>query len=141
VTNEHFDDDDYKALHEFRYAIRRFVRYSEEVSRAAGLEPQQQQLMLAVRACGTAGVSELAERMQLRHHSTVELIDRLVSHGYATRHRGEVDRRQVLVHLTPEGEELLREVSIKNLAQLRSEAPGLLSALRDIARTAQAAAR
>lgn len=141
VTEEPLQDDDFKALHDFRYAIRRFLRFSEEAARAAGVEPQQQQLMLAVRALGTVGVSELAERMQLRHHSTVELIDRLVAHGYVTRRRGEVDRRQVLVRLTPEGERLISEISVTNLAQLRNEAPGLLQTLRDITRTAQAAAR
>ena len=141
VTEEPLQDEDFKALHDFRYAIRRFLRFSEEAARAAGVEPQQQQLMLAVRALGTVGVSELAERMQLRHHSTVELIDRLVAHGYVTRRRGEVDRRQVLVRLTPEGERLISEISVTNLAQLRNEAPGLLQTLRDITRTAQAAAR
>ncbi len=101
------DDQDYAALHDVRYAIRRFLRFSEDAARAAGIEPQQHQLLLAIKAGHAERVAALAERMQLRHHSTVELIDRVVARGLATRSRGAEDRRQVIVTLTPEGEAVL----------------------------------
>ena len=126
---------DYVALHEFRYAIRRFLRFSDEAARAAGIEPQQHQLMLAIKAIGVTGearVAELAERLQVRHHSAVELIDRLVAAGFAERHRGSTDRRQVFVRLTAGGEALLRELSLTHLAVLRTEGPALVSALESI---------
>jgi len=91
---------------ELRYQIRRFLRFSENAARQAGIEPQQHQLLLAIRGLPpqlkpTIGV--LAERMQLQHHSTVELIDRLVERGFVCRLRAADDRRQVLVKLTGQG--------------------------------------
>lgn len=130
--DELIDDKDYAALHDFRYAIRRFLRFSEDAARAAGIEPQQHQLLLAIKAGHAESVGSLAERMQLRHHSTVELIDRVVARGLATRSRGTEDRRQVLVALTAEGEALLRELSLHHLAQLRSEGPDLIRALQAV---------
>src|SRR5437588_7061226 len=89
---------DYRALAEFRYQIRRFLRFSEEAAYAAGLEPQQHQLLLAIKGLPEgrkATIGELAERLQLRHHSTVELIDRLVKRELVERHRDEEDQRRV----------------------------------------------
>ncbi len=102
---------DFKAMAELRYQIRRFLRFSESAARQAGIEPQQHQLLLAVRGLPenlkpTVGV--LAERMQLQHHSTVELIDRLVDRDLLCRLRATDDRRQVLVKLTHEGEKFLK---------------------------------
>ncbi|HEX2260772.1 MAG TPA: helix-turn-helix domain-containing protein, partial [Candidatus Binatia bacterium] len=96
----------FKSMAELRYQIRRFLRFSENAARQAGIEPQQHQLLLAVRGLPegirpTVGV--LAERMQLQHHSTVELIDRLVDRGFLCRLRATDDRRQVLVKLTHDG--------------------------------------
>jgi DNA-binding MarR family transcriptional regulator len=125
-------DSDYRALHEFRYAIRHFTRFSEEVAREAGVEPQQHQLMLAIRAGHDIGVSELAERMQLKHHSVVELLDRLVERGFATRHRSEPDRRHVQACLTPEGARVAEEISSRTLAQLRSAGPELVRTLNAV---------
>ena len=71
---------DYQALAELRYQIRRFVHFSEQASRTAGLEPQQHQLMLALKGLPKGvrpRIGELAERLQIRHHSTVELVNRL----------------------------------------------------------------
>jgi hypothetical protein len=77
---------DYQALAEFRYQIRRFLRYSEQAARRGGLKPAQHQLLSAIKAHdGQPTVGELAERMQLRHHSTVGLIDRLVQGGLVRR--------------------------------------------------------
>src|SRR4029453_8398893 len=91
---------DFKAMAELRYQIRRFLRFSENAARQAGIEPQQHQLLLAARGL-TSGlkptIGVLTERMQLQHHSTVELIDRLVERGFLFRLRSTDDKRQVLV--------------------------------------------
>jgi DNA-binding MarR family transcriptional regulator len=100
--------------------------------RAAGLELQQHQLLLAVRGLPEgrkATISALAERLQLAHHSTVELVDRLVERGFIQRCRDEADQRQVLVRLTPQGEEVLRNLSLAHRAELQSTGPALVQAL------------
>lgn len=125
--------DDYRALAEFRFQIRRFVHFSEQAAHAAGLEPQQHQLMLALKgmpAGKRATISDLAERLQLQHHSAVELIDRSVRQGLVARCRGTADRRQVFVTLTPHGETLLRDLSLHHRRELRSAGPALVDALR-----------
>ena len=123
---------EYQTLAEFRYQLRRFLRFSEQAARAAGLEPQQHQLLLALKGLPEekkATIGALAERLQLAHHSTVELVDRLVERGLIQRSRDEADQRQVLVTLTPLGEEVLRNLSLSHRAELRSVAPSLLQAL------------
>jgi DNA-binding MarR family transcriptional regulator len=133
---EDLSERDYNSLHEFRYAIRRYLRFSEETARAAGVEPQQQQLMLAIKGMATHGgdarIGDLAESLQIRHHSAVELIDRLVARGFAVRQRSEADRRQVHVRLTPEGEQKLREVSSRNRDELRNAGAALVAVLDEI---------
>ena len=126
---------DFKAMAELRYQIRRFLRFSENAARAAGIEPQQHQLLLAVRGLPdglkpTIGV--LAERMQLQHHSTVELIDRLVDRGFLSRLRATDDRRQVFVKLTHDGEEFLKKLSLYHLQELQSAGPKFLQILRGL---------
>ncbi len=128
-------DVDYRALAEFRYQIRRFLHFSEQAARAAGVEPQHHQLMLALKGMPTGKqttIRNLAERMRLQHHSTVELVDRLVDRGLVYRSRDEVDQRQVLVYLTAQGEEILRELSIHHRTELRSTGPDLVRALNAI---------
>jgi DNA-binding MarR family transcriptional regulator len=123
---------EYQALAEFRYELRRFLRFSEQAARAAGLEPQQHQLLLAIKGLPEgkqATISALAERLQIAHHSTVELIDRLVVRGFIQRCRGESDQRWVLVSLTQQGEEALRNLSLAHRAELRSTGPVLVQAL------------
>ena len=133
--------DDYRGLGEFRYQIRRFVRFSEQVARGAGIEPQQHQLLLAIKGLPEgrrATISNLAERMQLQHHSTVELVDRLEERGLVERCRDEEDQRRVLVRLTQEGEEALNNLSRHTLTELRSIGPGLVSALNRLIHGANA---
>jgi DNA-binding MarR family transcriptional regulator len=131
---------DFRAMAELRYQIRKFLRFSENAARQAGIEPQQHQLLLAVRGLPdelrpTIGV--LAERMQLQHHSTVELIDRLVDRGLLSRLRATDDRRQVFVKLTREGEEFLKTLSLHHLQELQSAGPRFVSILQGLMRPAQ----
>jgi DNA-binding MarR family transcriptional regulator len=126
---------DYQALAEFRYQIRRFLHFSEEAARQAGLEPQHHQLMLAVKGAGEGlrpPITYVAERLQLQHHSAVELVDRLVKRGLIQRTRGQRDRRQVHVHLTARGERILKQLTLHHREELRTLAPALVSALKKI---------
>jgi len=136
-TAEHLD---YRALAEFRYQIRRFLHFSETAARTAGTEPKQHQLLLALKGLSPEvrpTVRNLAERMQLRHHSAVELIDRMERSGLVARHRAEIDRREVLVQLLPKGERLLRALSLHHQNELRNSGPKLAQTLqRLIARPA-----
>ncbi|HEV2299018.1 MAG TPA: MarR family transcriptional regulator [Candidatus Acidoferrales bacterium] len=123
---------DYQALAEFRYEIRRFQILSEQAARAAGIEPQQYQALLAIKGlpdmdCATVGV--LAERLQIQHHSAAELVDRLEAHGLLKRIRSHTDRRQVILRLTDRGEGTLRQVALPHRSELRSAGRALLSAL------------
>lgn len=104
----------------------------ETASRAAGLEPQQYLLLLQVKGLqgrSPATVGVLAERLQVRHHSAVELIDRLVEGGLVARKRGSSDRRQVLVEIRPAGETVLRRLALLSVAELRQAGPKLVEAL------------
>jgi DNA-binding MarR family transcriptional regulator len=126
---------DFKAMAELRYQIRRFLRFSENAARQAGIEPQQHQLLMAVRGLPdgfkpTVGV--LAERMQLQHHSTVELIDRLVERDFLCRLRATDDRRQVLVKLTHDGEQFLEKLAIHHLQEWQSAGPTLVNLLQTL---------
>jgi DNA-binding MarR family transcriptional regulator len=126
---------DYQALAELRYQIRRFLHFSEEAARAAGLEPRQHQLLLAVKGVPKGGrnrIGDLAERLQIQHHSTVELVNRLASGGYVRRSKAEGDRREVLVALTPKGERTLRELSLHHRNELRLQGPELIRTLRKV---------
>lgn len=129
------NDKDYRALAEFRYQIRCFLRFSEQAAREAGLEPQQHQLLLTIKGLPEdtrATIGEVAERLQVQHHSTVELVDRMVKRGYVQRKRSPEDRREVLLQLTAKGERTLRELSIHHQEELRTAGPGLLAALKKV---------
>ncbi|HVL23802.1 MAG TPA: MarR family transcriptional regulator [Thermomicrobiales bacterium] len=124
----------YQALAEFRYQVRRFQRFSDEAARAADLEPQQHQILLAIKGSDAESmtIGELAERLQIQHHSAVELVARAASRGLVTRERGEADRRQVFVGLTPAGEAALRELSSTHHRELLSAAPELIRVLQRV---------
>jgi DNA-binding MarR family transcriptional regulator len=132
---------EFRALAEFRYQIRIFLNGSEEAARKAALEPQQYMLMLALRGLPTsreASIQELAERMQLRHHSVVELVDRLEKRQLLRRERSRADRRQVIVHLTPRGEKILTRLAKQRISELRTAAPALVRALTAVIRSTKA---
>jgi DNA-binding MarR family transcriptional regulator len=123
---------DYRELAELRYQIRRFLHFSERAARKMRLEPQQHQLMLALKGLPQGmrpTIGTLAERLQLQHHSTVELVNRLSLGGLVRRTRADEDRRQVLLLLTPKGEKILRELSLGHKAEFRTRGPALVSAL------------
>jgi DNA-binding MarR family transcriptional regulator len=129
---------DYESLAELRYQIRRFLQFSKQAAFMAGLEPQQHQLMLSLKGLPRnmrPRIGELAERMQVRHHSAVELVNRLSIGGYVRRHHGSNDGREVLLSLTPKGERVLKKLSLQHRAELRMCGPVLLAALRRVLRT------
>ena len=126
---------EYRALAELRYRIRHFLREGDAAAQAAGLEPQQYLLLLTIRGLPEgrdATIQTLAERMALRHHSAVELLDRLELHGYVRRTRGREDRRRVLVSLLPRGERLLEQVARQRIGELHSHGHALVKAIRQL---------
>jgi DNA-binding MarR family transcriptional regulator len=114
--------EDFEALARFRFGIRRYLRFSEETVRSHGVTPQQYQLMLAVKGFpgrDWAVVRELAERLQLRHHSVVELVDRAVTQRLVHRATDPDDARAVRVTLSDRGERLLARLSALHRDELR----------------------
>ena len=128
----------YETLAAFRYALRRFIRFSEEAAQAAGITAQQYQALLAIKGFPSRDkvtVGELAERLQLRHHSAVGLIDRLVARKLAAREPSAEDRRQVLVQLTRRGEEVLEKLASVHREQLKRIGPEISLLLGRLERT------
>jgi DNA-binding MarR family transcriptional regulator len=133
VREEELPPELFQKLATFRYRIRQFLRFSEEAARTQGVEPQQHQLMLVIKGLspGTRPtIRAIASRLCLRHNSTVELINRLADRGALVRKPGDRDRREVLIELTPHGENLLRELSVLHWAELRANGPALAQALQ-----------
>jgi DNA-binding MarR family transcriptional regulator len=127
----------YRTLAEFRHVLRHFLAFSEAAARARGLTRRQHQAILAIRGYAeddrrgvTVGV--LAERLLIRHHSAVELVDRLVKAGLVRRVEAKDDRRRVNVLLTPKAEALLVDLSAAHLAELRRLRPGLIAVLEQL---------
>jgi DNA-binding MarR family transcriptional regulator len=115
---------DYRSLSDFRYEIRRFMNFSEKAARDAGLEPQQHQALLTIKglpAHRIATIGVLSERLQIQHHSAVELADRLEAKRLI--------RRAVVLGLTARGESLLREITVPHLRELRTAGRKLLHTL------------
>jgi DNA-binding MarR family transcriptional regulator len=120
--SEPLTKQDFEALATFRFAIRRYLRFSEETVRGHGLAPQQYVLLLALKGFPDrdwATVRELAERLQLRHHSVVELVDRVQAQGLVERAAHPDDGRAVRVLLTADGEALLGRLSALHRDELR----------------------
>jgi DNA-binding MarR family transcriptional regulator len=128
-------------LAQLRYRIRRFLRFSEQAARAAGITPQQHQLMLGIAGFtgrGWANVSELAEFLQERHNAVVELVARALRAGLVRKEAAAADRRVVRVELTPRGRSILMQLSAlhrKELRRIRDGRQGrLLSQITDQSR-------
>jgi DNA-binding MarR family transcriptional regulator len=126
---------EYQALAQFRFLIRRYLNNSENAARSVGLEPQQYMGLLALRGLPPdqePTIRSLAERLQIQHHSAVELVDRMERRGLFRRERSRRDRRQVHVHVTPRGEKLLSRLVRHRIAELRVSAPELTRALHAV---------
>jgi DNA-binding MarR family transcriptional regulator len=129
---EMITEHEYQALAELRYRIRRFLQEGDTMAKEAGLEPQQYLLLLTIRglpAGKEASIRALADRLSLRHHSTVELLDRMEARGFVKRLRGREDRRQVLITLQPKGEKLLEKVVEQRIIELRANGRALVQAI------------
>lgn len=112
----------YETLAEWRFALRRFLQFSHEAARGAGLPPQQHQALLAIKgfpARDYVTIGELAERLLLKHHSAVGIVDRLARRELVRRTVAAEDRRRIEVRLTPRGEALVRRLSAAHLRELR----------------------
>ena len=132
---------DFQALAEFRYELRKFLRFSERAVQAAGIEKQQYQLMLAIKGAPEGEcprIRDLAEQMQIQHHSTVELMNRLQAKGYVRREAAQEDRREVLVVLTAKGDRVVSELARDHHEQLQTAGPRLAAALRRLQRSNRA---
>ncbi|HEY2231978.1 MAG TPA: MarR family winged helix-turn-helix transcriptional regulator [Candidatus Angelobacter sp.] len=124
---------EYKALAEFRYQIRRYLRYMEEKARARGYNPQQYQLLLAIEGLPEGQIptiKTIAERMQLNHNTTVELVDRCEKRGLLRRQRVGLDRRVVTLVPTPEGQRMMQEQARASRAELQEIGPILFESLQ-----------
>lgn len=125
---------DYQALAEFRYAMRKFLRFSkDELAQHARLTPEQYEAMLALRAFAEdrgLTVGQLSERLQVKHHTAVTLVNKLVERAVASRTHGTADRREVYVKLTPKGIELLEKTAAVHRKELRKRSAELIAALQ-----------
>jgi DNA-binding MarR family transcriptional regulator len=109
--------------------------FSEEKCRAAGMEPQQHQLLLALKGLprGTRPtIRALADRLQLKHHTVVGLLDRLARRNLVARRKSDADGREILVQLTLSGERVLRRLAEAHQAELRTAGPALVQSLEAI---------
>jgi DNA-binding MarR family transcriptional regulator len=128
---------DYRTLSEFRYQIRRYLASSDKAAETAGLHSRQYQLLLALKGLPEGvepTISNLAERLDIRHHSAVELVDRLEKRGLVIRQRNEVNRSFVFVRITPKGETMLRKLVASRKAELKVAGPILVKALTTLTR-------
>lgn len=124
---------EYEMLADLRYSLRQFLRFSEESAQGAGVTPQQHQALLAIKGFSEERgitIGELAERLQVRHHSAVGLVDRLVLTGSIVRQQSANDRRQVCLNLTERGHKMLERLSSAHKEQLRRIGPHIESLLK-----------
>lgn len=129
------DKTEYESLSAFRFAIRQFLKFSESAAEAVGLTPNQHQALLAIKGFpGRDRITngELAERLQIKHHSAVGLINRLEAQNLVYREQGSGDRREVYVALTKSGEELLERLTAVHREELKNIVPQITSILESI---------
>lgn len=121
-------EHDYQLLADFRSELRDFLHFSENAAKAVGLHPQQHQALLVICGCShpdSFTLGELAQRLKIRPHSAVELVNRMEAKGLVRKASDPTDGRRVLLHLTLRSEELLRELSATHKAELVRLAPAL----------------
>lgn len=127
-------------LAEFRYKLRSFLSFSEIATERYGIQAQQYQLMQVIGALKNgeqASISYLAERMLLRHNSTVELVDRAERAGLVARHNDAKDLRKSIVKLTPQGEDILRKLIAEHVSELKRISGDLMHALQEVTKTSE----
>jgi len=126
---------EYELLAAFRYHLRQFLRFSEEAAQTAGLTPRQHQALLAIKGFPkreSVTIGELAEQLQIAHHTAVELVDRLAAQKLVERQDGSEDRRNVFVKLRPAGCATLEKLSGAHRAELRRLGPSLIRLLQNL---------
>lgn len=141
LKKENLSKADYESLAEFRYAVRKFLKFSEEAAEKAGLKSQQHQALLAIKGFPGREIitnGELAERLQIKHHSAVGLINRLEAQNLVRREKGSADRREIYVTLTEQGEKLLELLTATHQKELQHIAPQLTEVLNGLGKTTEA---
>lgn len=130
------DPDRYKGLAGIRFALRRFLAASEEISRGAGVTPRQYQALLAIKAREpeSMAMKDLADELMLTHHAAVQLVDRLAKASLAQRQPAPLDRRRVFLALSPKGEALLDELAARHLNAMLEQEPLLTASLKRLKR-------
>jgi DNA-binding MarR family transcriptional regulator len=127
------DSEDYEGLANFRYLLRKFLRFSKDFLTANGhLSPEQYEALLAIKAFNSFGglnISQLSERLQVRHHSAANIVDRLVERKLVTREASGTDRRRRHVQLTAKGEKLIEELAAVHRKEILIRSAELIKAL------------
>jgi DNA-binding MarR family transcriptional regulator len=124
---------DFETLATFRYQIRKFLRFSKDLLGAEDLTPDQYQALLAIRASSARGklsIRELAEQLQVRHHSTVGIVDQLVRREAVAREVAPTDRRKILLALTEKGEEMIQRLAPPHRDELNRLSPEMIQTLQ-----------
>ena len=140
ADEEPLSPEAYRALGEFRRAIRQFLAFSEEGAKTHGLTSQQHQALLAIKTHPgpePMSIGDLANSLMIKNHSAVELVARLVEHDLVARRDSDADRRRVVLDLRPEGSQVLETISRRNLSRLDEGADilaGIIKAARRAAR-------
>jgi DNA-binding MarR family transcriptional regulator len=132
--------EDYRALSEFRYQIRKFLAASDAIARSGALQPQQYMMLLTLRGLPDGiepTIAALAERLQIRHNSAVELVNRLAERGLVHRDRASSDSRKVFLQLTAKGASLIEKMVEKRFLELQASQPELIKALNRVLKRAQ----
>lgn len=140
TDDEALTDEDYRALGDFRHAIRQFLAFSEDGARAHGLTSQQHQALLAIKAHpgpDPISIGDLAQSLLIKNHSAVELVARLVERELVSRRDADEDRRRVILALRPRGEEILEAISRRNLSRLNDGADILVEIVEAARRAAK----
>src|SRR6266436_259208 len=118
----------YEMLAAFRYQLRQFLHFSEQAAQKAGLTLRQHQALLAIKGFPNREritIGQLAEQLQIAHHSAVGLVDRSVEQNLIAREQGVEDRRRVYIRLTKHGAEILEQLSAAHRAEIGRLGPRL----------------
>jgi len=125
--------EDYSALGAFRYAMRKFLRFSKEALADAKLTPEQYEALLSIKSCSNGNglnIRDLSEQLQVRHHSAVSLVNKLAGKELIVKKRATDDRREVLVELTSLGESTLASLAEIHRREIRARSTEMINALQ-----------